>query len=265
MTIAQWPATMCPSCQEDMSVELDTDWRMCLRCRHEWHPSQTVGPVADAPAPVSDAVTTALAAVPTFEPQDELARYVEQARSRFLGATVVVHELEVEGIINEITDDGECIVSFGSGYWVTVTPDQFSVIEEPKVDDVFAIQFGSLNLAVAAQIIRAGANTLTGPDDDRRITVPPEGFLPDDPNALLVIEHGTAYAIAIVARAYGLSPDDLREMADRLEATADAAKSTEPILQVVTEPDEMGSTDDTDRNDDEQDASEEGEQGTDGP
>jgi hypothetical protein len=249
VTLTQWPATMCPSCQEDMSVELDTDWRMCLRCRHEWHPSTTTGPTEASAAPVTDAVTTALASVPTFAPTDALAGYVAQARSTFLGATVLVHELEVQGTVGEITDDGECIVTFGSGYWVEVTPDQFTVMEPAPVDDAFAIQFGSLNMAVAAQVLRAGANTLTGPDDDRRLTVPPEGFLPDDPDALMVIEHGVAYTVAILALTKGIASDDLRALADALDERAELAKATEPITDLPTETNEMGSTDDDNRHD----------------
>lgn len=250
MTTAMWPATVCPSCQEDMSVELDADWRMCLRCRHEWHPSETTGPVVDAPAPILNAVETALASVPTFEPVDALAGYVEQARSRYLGARVVVHELEVEGVVDEITDDGECVVGFGSGYSVTVTPDAFSVVELSPVTDDFAIQFGTLGMSIAAQIIRAGANTLVGPDDDRRIGVPPEGFLPDDPDALLSIEHGTAYAVAILARTYGLATQDLHTLADGLLSAAEQAKATEPEADMLPAAYTEGLTDDENRTDD---------------
>lgn len=224
MTADSWPADRCPACGETRGVALSSDLRLCFGCRHEWNPAETFGPVEGATFTAAGANPTtappALAAVPDLPAFDP----IEQARLRFVGSTVVVHELEVEGTVTAIDDEGLAVVEFGSGYSVTVGPDDFSVRAYPAVDDTVAAAIANIDLTIAAQIVRAGAEALDDTGAERVIRFPPDGFLPPEKDALPVIEHGAAYAIATVALVAGVSRTDLADLADRLETAAEAAK-----------------------------------------
>lgn len=221
-----WPPEQCPQCLVANSVELTDDLRLCLACRHEWHPSVTDGPLTDsttAPGPVG---VPALVVVPEVAEAADIEAQVARARSMFVGATVVVHDLEVEGTIVEVHDAGTARVEFGSGYYVDVYPDDFSVVEPAPIDDRTAQIMAETYLAVAAQVVRAGAETIEERDGTRRLTLAPSGWLPFKGDEIPVVEHGASYAVAVIATLYGMSKQDLLSIADRLEASANRAEGT---------------------------------------
>lgn len=244
--VQTWPTEQCPKCREATSVELVPGERLCLHCRHEWEPAKTFGPIEEpAPggagflasepgAPTSDATgalvtidAPPLAAVPDQPqdyPADDLYAQAVHARSVFLGAVVSCHALGVQGVVTEISDDGWAIIDLGNEYEVIVGPDEFDPVNLDVIPDETIAAIVTTDLAVAAQIIRAGAETLTESDGARRLTLAPDGFLPDDPDVMPVIEHGASYAIAVIATTCGIPTEQLRSIATMLETAAQAAE-----------------------------------------
>lgn len=146
------------------------------------------------------------------------------ARSRFLGATVRIDSLDVEGVVSEISDDGYMWVTLADGYDCPCLPDEFTVVDGAVIPDETIVALATTDMAVAAQVIRAGAATITQVGDERRVSMPPDGWLPADPDVMPVIEHGASYAVAIIATQCGVSNEDLLSMADMLDEAAAAAK-----------------------------------------
>lgn len=221
-----WSAEQCPQCLVAKSVELTDDHRLCLACRHEWHPSTTDGPLDRGESSQALDATASLAAVPDVPEPVAPADPITEARSRFVGATVVVHDLEVEGTITEVHDAGTARVEFGSGYFVDVYPDDFSVIANAPIDDPTAAVMAETYIAVAAQVVRAGAETIQERDGTRRLTLAPSGWLPFEGDEIPVVEHGASYAVAVIATLYGMSKADLFAIADRLEQSATSGGGT---------------------------------------
>jgi hypothetical protein len=228
---------MCPACGETRGAMLSEVKRMCFGCRHEWIPSETTGPVpggkAAAGGESSSPAPLPLAAVPDLPEPSPL----ESARQRFVGSTVVVHELEVEGILSDILDDGDARVTFGSGFFVDVDPDAFSVVAYAPIEDEGARMLAVTNLSVIAQCLKAGAETIDETGGDRKPSLPPVGFLPPDPDVVMIVEQGIAYTVAVLAIEAGISKATLLAMAAGYEAAASNEKGT-------TEDDENGSSSD---------------------
>lgn len=224
MTLATWPLEQCPSCLEAQSVELVPGERLCLHCRHEWEPAKTFGPI-DAEGNTK-LIPPMLAVVdqPQDYPPDEIDAQVAHARSVFLGAIVRCDALGVQGTITEITDAGDAIVHLCDGYEVRVGPDEFAPVDLSVIPDETIAALVTTDLVVAAQIIRAGAETITERDGARRLTLPPDGFLPGDADEMLVIEHGAAYAVALIATQHGIPTAQLVSIAEMLDTAARAAE-----------------------------------------
>lgn len=241
-----WPTEQCPKCREATSVELDARLRLCLHCRHEWEPAKTFGPIEE-PAPdgagsafcsecgAPDSEPHMLTCIyspqlqlvpdqPTDYPPDELYAQAVQARSTYLGAVVSCPAIGVRGTIVEITDDGWALVDLGHGHQIDVGPDEFVPIEMDVIPDETIAAIVTTDLTVAAQIIRAGAETIEEHDGGRRLTLAPDGFLPDDPDVMPVVEHGAAYAVALIATQYGISTEQLHNIAEMLDTAAQAAE-----------------------------------------
>lgn len=224
MNVPAWKFDRCPKCSAENSVELDADTRLCLECRHEWAPSTTSGPLDAAGAGAVMPPVPTLQAVPDPKPADPFADYLTEARSRLLGAKATYHEAGVDGTITEVTDDGYAILTFGSGYYVELLPNEFTVVEADVIPDAQITAIATVDITIAAQCLRAAVATIEAVGEERRMTMPPEGWLPDDAGAMPVIEHGAAYAIAYLALQYGVATDDLTSMADMLDNAATAAE-----------------------------------------
>lgn len=221
---AVWPAERCPSCEQESSVTLAAGGRLCLNCRHEWEPGETTGPLASEGSTFAATSSTTLAVVPDPPAPTDLAGQVAAARAEYVGRDVIVHELEAAGTVLGVDDDGQAVIEFGSGYHVWCTPDQFSLVEQPNIADEVIAGLLAVDYSIAAQIVRAGASTLTGDGDSRRIGMPPDGFLPDDGDVIPVVEHGASYAVALIAFTYGVSNEHLARIATELDNAAEAAK-----------------------------------------
>lgn len=224
MNLPAWKFDRCPKCNAENSVELDADTRLCLECRHEWAPSVTVGPLVDTPTDAGVSSPPALQAVPDPRPLDSFDAYLAEARSRLLGAKATYHDAGVDGTITEVTDDGYAILTFGSGYYVELLPNEFTVVAADVIPDDTITALATTDMNIAAQCLRAAVATLESVGTERRLSMPPEGWLPDDAGAMPVIEHGAAYAIAYLALQYGVATDDLTSMADMLDNAATAAE-----------------------------------------
>lgn len=225
MNAQPWPAEQCPKCEEAQSVELTADLRLCLHCRHEWNPSITFGPVDAEGRATPLAPLVAVPDQPTDYPPDDLYAQAAHARSLLLGAEVAMPALGAIGNVNEITDDGWAIVWFDENHYVIVGPDEFTATGADVIPDETIAAIVTTDLAVAAQIIRAGAESLIEQDGTRRLTLAPDGFLPDDPDVMPVIEHGASYAIAVIATTVGIPTEQLLSIAEMLDDAARAAES----------------------------------------
>lgn len=227
MTATTWTPTDCPKCRASATVELDTDARLCLECRYEWAPSTTT-----APFPVS-MEEQARAQVPVARaPLDiadvrEAPAHIAAARSRYLGAGVVLPTLSVSGTVTEITGEGFAVVDIADGFDVMVLPDEFTVTEPATVSDETITALATTEMTVAALILRAGAATVVQRGDVFTLGMAPDAWLPDEPGIMPVVEHGAAYAIAILATTAGISTDDLLALASRLDDAAEAAEGTD--------------------------------------
>lgn len=224
VTVASWSVETCPNCQKSSSVELDSDARLCLECRHEWAPSSVTAEMFAHPVPRFAEAPTDLAAVPEPAPSGATAGPVTAARSRYLGCEVMVHEVDAIGTITEIDDAGMSTVTFGSGFYIVCAPDEFTVTDARVIEDETITALATTDMAIAAQVLRAGAATIEDHDGVRHLTLAPDGWLPDEPGVMPVVEHGAAYAIATLATTHGIATEDLLAMADLLDNAADAAK-----------------------------------------
>lgn len=215
---------VCPECGSELHADLSDGRRFCVSCRHEWDPAnpvevaQTFADVASHPSAtvhgLNDAVSEAL----------DVAAQLEAARARYLGVQVIVHDLGETGTVTEIDDDGIAMVEFASGFYVLCEPDEFSAVETDEIPNETVAAIASTDLAVVAQILRAGAETIAEHDGINTVGMPPDGWLPADPDVMPVIEHGAAYAIAWLATQWGVSPEQLTSAAQAFEDAAMAAR-----------------------------------------
>lgn len=224
MTATDWVFSQCPACRHDNSVELDGATRLCLNCRHEWNSATTTGPLATAPMLDNVIAPPTLAVVPDPPAVDGWANYLSEARSKLVGAKAVYHDAGAEGTITEITDDGFAVLEFGSGFQVFLLPNEFTVTAADVIPDEKIAALASVDMAIAAQVVRAGIAAIETVGDERRLTLAPDGWLPDDAGIMPVVEHGASYAVAIIAINAGISAETLAGMADELDKAAEAAK-----------------------------------------
>lgn len=249
MTASVWTPTDCPKCRSGETVELDGNVWLCLACRHEWnvttvteddYAAVVVGGTVDAPTewsrnPVAIAPGVVLEGSPSGARLRSLDRaddreapaHIAAARSRYLGTVVELAELAVSGVVVEITGDGFAVVELTEDHDVIVLPDEFKVTDATVIADETVTALATTDMAIAAQVLRAGAATIELRGETRTLGMPPDGWLPDDPGVMPVIEHGCAYAIAILATTAGISTDDLTALAARLDDAADAAKGAD--------------------------------------
>lgn len=250
MNVETWPVAQCPKCLHAESVALNDTTRLCLQpdCRYEWDPTATSGPLAATAIPVPDShkvatvhrfpvsgqeVAEALRRTePRVDPDPEasfdLELQLQRARDAFVGREVVWHNAGEHGVVEAVDDAGLARVAFGSGYFVDLTPDEFSLVEVADVADDTVRMIGSIDLSVAAQVVRAGAAALVEDNGERRIAFPPEGWMPEDAEAIPVIEHGAAYAVAVIANAFGMPTEQLVSIATMLDDAATAAREATP-------------------------------------
>lgn len=224
MTVTSWSVETCPHCFKSSSVELDSDARLCLECRHEWAPSSVTAETFARPIETITPTATVLVAAPDTQVDTSASGPVTAARSRYLGCEVMVHEVDAVGVITEIDDAGMSTVTFGSGFYIVCAPDEFTVTDAKVIEDETITALATTDMAIAAQVLRAGAATIEDHDGVRHLTLAPDGWLPDEPGVMPVVEHGAAYAIATLATTHGIATEDLLAMADLLDNAADAAK-----------------------------------------
>lgn len=223
-----WPIEQCPRCQTRNTVELRADSRLCLACDHEYVPSTVTGPLVAVPATPIEREHLALVPPPITDEATDIAGQLTAARARFVGAQVVVHDLGEQGTLTAIDDNGIATVEFGSGFLVYVEPDEFSAVEVPEVidaqpDDVQEA-LAATTTQVAAQLFQAARVAIDGDGDDRKLALPPNGWLPDVQGIMPIIEHGTAYAVAWLCLAFGITNEQLEQSATAFAEAAQAAK-----------------------------------------
>ncbi len=224
MTVSAWPIEVCPECREASSVELDASSRLCLACRHEWNPIDLASTPYERPVETLESPVPYLAVVADHADIAETPAHIAQARSRYLGMLVALPDLGVSGVITEVAADGWVNVELDATYDVLVTPDEFTILDAAVIADDVVTALATTDMAVAAQILRAGAATIRGAGNQRELTLPPDGWLPDEAGLMPVIEHGAGYAVALVAISAGVSTDDLLSLAQGLDDAAEAAK-----------------------------------------
>lgn len=224
MVTNTWPVECCPSCLESDSIPLGESDRLCLQCRHEWNPATTTGPIEreqhgyeipGAIVPVAEMVRA--------RPKT-LAEQVADARELLVGRRVVWFSEGWDMTVIEITDDGVAILEDDGGLRLPADPDEFALIEESVLEDDVVAALGAVDLQAAAMVVRAAVASFATVAGTRVLGMPPEGYLPHDVEAMTVIEHGAAYAVATVALARGIPTEELEEIAETLDDAARAAE-----------------------------------------
>jgi hypothetical protein len=222
--VVGWESDRCPNCQQQNSVPLLDGVQLCLACRHEWKPADTSGPVENPTFTTVDTPDVEQYVVPEMPPELQLAAEVARAREQFVGKTVLWWDENQEGEVEEVYDTGYVRVSFG-GLIVDLLPDEFSLVAtEDDLEEAQVAAIGILDLTAAALTIRAALDTIDSTGDVRRLGLPPHGWIPADAQAFAIAEHGAAYAVATLALTYGISNDQLSDIAMMLEEAAFAAK-----------------------------------------
>lgn len=219
-----WDHDRCPKCLQLESVELDAPQRLCLNCRYEWDADTTTGPLD-----TTQRLTSADVTAPLYEPgyvdvSEQLAERMAVARAKYVGRAVVYFDAGARGVCTAIDDNGLATIEFGSGFQVEAWPDEFDLLDNEGPSDAVVRELAATDLQVATIIMRAAAETLTIEDGKPRIGLAPDGYLPDDPDVLPVVEHGAAYAVVVLALTAGITPEDLVKASDVLEEAARAAK-----------------------------------------
>lgn len=251
--------------------------RLCLECHHEWDPTAppdteltedhatNAAPPADAFARENPVATMERRAAyeqalddddpDAYEGAADVGEVLAIMRERWVGRRVFVHDKAIEATLKDITDTGYGVIEYGSGFSEELDPDEWSVIADVPAavtdDDAVVEQIGETSLAVAAQIMRAAAASLTDQDGTVTISTPEPGWLPPDPDVLPIIEMGAAYAVASVAYAVGVTREQLTAIADQwlqqIEETHDkGANNGENTSDTASTTDDAG-TGGTDR------------------
>jgi hypothetical protein len=206
------------------SVELPPDERLCLTCRYEWKPAETTGPlergehVAVNTTPAQTPADDVLPAAP------DLAAQVAAARAMLTGKTVLYFAEGIEGVVLDVFDTGYAAVEFYPGLILDLLPDEFTPIVDSGIPDDVVTALGAADLQAAAMTVRAAVTTIVTDMGHRRLGIPPAGWAPADLDALTIIEHGAAYAVAVVVLAAGLPTEQLSDIATMLDDAATAAK-----------------------------------------
>lgn len=221
---ASWPDECCPACLETDSIDLAGAGRLCLQCRHEWDPATTAGPLPRDTAAVANAEIVRDVTALTADIDTDIATQLATARAMFVGRDVVYFAEGVVGRVAEVFDSGYSRVEFGSGFEIDLLPDEFALVETSVVPDEVVRALGAADLTAAAMIVNAAVETFAVTAGRRHLGIPPHGYLPADPEAWIVVEHGAAYAVAAVAMLTGFSNEDLTILAERM---GDAARAAE--------------------------------------
>lgn len=224
VTDAPWPNDCCPRCLVTDSIELASRLRLCLNCQNEWNPAEVTGPLNESLSVPSESAAASESVPTEFYPESDLDAQLKAAREAYLGRRVIVHDYGEPGKVVEILDNGFAVVEMAAGFMVSLLPDEFSLDESEAALDDAVVMLGSVDITVAALVIKAAIETLVGEGDEQRLGLPPDGWLVPDPEAWLVVEHGAAYAVAVLANMFGITKDQLQEIADKLATTAIEAR-----------------------------------------
>jgi len=217
MEAQTWEARRCPHYLAETSTELEHDWRLCFACRGEWRPSTTFGPMPGAePVEIQDydGITQDAS---YMHVATEATDPIEAARAEYVGREVIWHTEGVRARVESIDASGYAVLVFGSGFSILCEPDEFTIIETPVLDEEAQREVGELWLTVAARIVRAGAATFAEVDGEWHIAVAPSEYLTNDPETFWCVEMGAAYAITALAYAFGITAEQLTNLADVIE------------------------------------------------
>jgi hypothetical protein len=212
--------TICPQCGASNGMTLASGQRLCFECRHEWSPD-------DAPTlhAVGESVAVRAVDLVLGPPAEVLEARDAQAR---LDA-IIGREVELEGgqtaTVHGFPDDDhvEVILLGDEGSDIFTIVDLGDVVRELPppaevldVPDETGILLAKGAFMVAGLALNAGLATLEGDGADYRLVMPPNGWAPDDPDALPLFEQGIAYAIATLIFSYQLPRDIVAAMAQTL-------------------------------------------------
>lgn len=211
----------CPACGQVMTLDAGDVYH----CPNEHDPEHVAyygGAVLALDTPAPDPLASIL-----NDPDP-----IGAMRAQLVGREAVVHDLAATGTIESIGDDGNARVVFGSGYFVEVGPDDITLTElpapTPTMDEDQQEALAATSLTIVAQIIRAGQACFVIEDGVRVVGPSPNGYLPDDPDVLPMLEWGAAYTVASLVEAWGITDEQLEATATSFDNAADAArKATE--------------------------------------
>jgi len=158
------------------------------------------------------------------EPEPVEGDPIATARDELVGREAIHFDSESRATITDIDEQGVATLTFGSGYEVFAYPDEFDVLPAVAVDDTTIAAFAETTLTTAARIVFAAVESFTVTDNERRIGVPPEGYLENDPELFWIVEGAAAQAVAGVAYAFGITTEQLRDIATQWTSAAHAAE-----------------------------------------
>lgn len=96
-----------------------------------------------------------------------------------------------------------------------------------EIDDETAWLVGDGVLTFACLIVEAGLASLEGVGREAQLIPSPTGFLPDDGDAIPLLEQGAAVAVAMICQAFDLPRDVIRASLDKIRPATREESTTE--------------------------------------
>lgn len=167
---------------------------------------------------VDAGVDAALAAIDD-ETADELGEMIaanNAAADAYLESLIGV-AVTLEGgqraTLLEFPDDDHAVVQLNDGQVVTVdfnsivSADQHPELDkvvEVELDDETAVMLGDAVLTMACLVVEAGLASIEGEAPDQRLIEPPSGWIPEDVDAIPLMEQAAAVAVAMLIQTFAL-------------------------------------------------------------
>jgi hypothetical protein len=198
--------------------------RLCFECRYEWTGDGVPATTTDPPLLVVPAEDDYLG-----PPAEVLEADRAQAElDALVGTDVILDGGQVAKVV-EFPDDDHVTVDIAHGDDVeTVTVDWNDVVRslprapEPtaQVDEVTQRAIAQTLATVTGMILQAALDAVVTEDDRSVLTIPASGWMPQDAEALMMLEQGAAYAAAALIYSFELPRDQVADVITQLSDNA---------------------------------------------
>lgn len=228
MTAAPVANPPCPQCSSPYTVDMEGGLRFCPECRNEWDPNipQSPADVLGPPPEVADELRDAEAA----KLQDTA---LAEAFLEGLTGQRVAMKNGWEGTVVGFGDDGDVLIrdEDDSDVWCVVEDIDHVIeatapasLEDIDMDQETAALVGDTVLTMACLAVEAGLAAVVGTGEDAHLIEPAAGWIPDDANAIPIMEQAAAVAVAMICISFDLDRAMLAAAVDKIRpATREAS------------------------------------------